>query len=161
MSEHSGATIAVVDDNAGTRYATTRILQSAGFRIVEAGNGSEALERIDPSVDLVVLDVNMPDIDGFEVCRRLRRSPVTAHIPVVHLSATFMDEKDRAHGLDTGADGYLTHPVEPQVLVATVGALLRARAADTARRAADAKLRAVFDLVPTGIAMLDSELKFR
>ena len=88
-------------------------------------------------VDLVVLDVNLPDIDGFEVCRRLRRLDRLSRTPVIHLSATFVKDIDKVQGLEGGADGYLTHPVEPPVLIATVNAFLRAagsRARATATR---------------------------
>ena len=104
----------------------------------EAGRriASEARERVrfeeealelaaSQALDLVVLDVNLPDIDGFEVCRQLRASPRTARTPVIHLSATFVNDVDKVQGLDAGADGYITHPVEPPVLIATVNAFLR------------------------------------
>ncbi len=129
--------IAVVDDNESGCYATARMLRAAGHETLEIHNGSDALRLIGPDTDLVVLDVNLPDIDGFEVCRRLRASPVTQYVPVVHLSATFVDDVDQVHGLDAGADGYLTQPVDPGVLVATVNAFLRARHAEALRRRVD------------------------
>ena len=116
---------------------------------------------MDASIDLVVLDINMPDIDGYEVCRLLRAAPATATIPIIHLSATFIEDADRAAGLDIGADGYLTHPLEPKVLVSSINALLRARNAETVRHASDAKLRAVFDLAPIGIATAAADGTFR
>jgi two-component sensor histidine kinase len=124
----SNATILVVDDNPSKRYVTSRTLRAAGFNITEAATGHEALDMADKA-DAMVLDVNLPDIDGFEVCRRLRARETTTHLPVIHLSATFVDDADRVHGLDVGADGYLTHPIESHVLVATVRAFVRARSA--------------------------------
>jgi PAS domain S-box-containing protein len=153
--------IAVVDDNESGCYATARMLRVAGHDTFEVYNGTDAVRLIDGTTDLVVLDVNLPDFDGFEVCRRLRAKPETQFIPVIHLSATFVDDIDRVHGLDAGADGYLTHPVEPSVLVATVNAFLRARNAEAQRRAADAKLRAVFEATPAGIAILDSARRYQ
>ena len=100
-----------------------------------------------------MLDVNLPDIDGFEVCRELRATPETARTPVIHLSATFVNDVDKVHGLEAGADGYLTHPVEPPVLIATVNAFLRARQAEDAMRASEAKFKAVFDHALNGIAL--------
>jgi PAS domain S-box-containing protein len=150
-------TILVVDDNPATLYSTSRILTAAGFRVVEAVNGQEAVDR-SPGVHLVVLDVNLPDFDGFEVCRRIRANPHTARVPVVHLSATFVKDVDKVHGLDAGADGYLTHPVEPPVLVATVNAFLRARQAEDAMRQSEAKFKAVFDQALHGIALVSSDL---
>ena len=129
MDDNSEATILVVDDNASKRYVTVRMLRAAGFNISEAINGQQALEMAGDA-DAVVLDVNLPDIDGFEVCRRLRARETTSHLPVIHLSATFVDDSDRVHGLNIGADGYLTHPIEPHVLVATVRAFVRARSAN-------------------------------
>src|SRR3954469_12470050 len=150
-------TILVVDDNPATLYSTCRILRAAGFRIVEAVTGQEAVNR-SSGVHLVVLDVNLPDFDGFEVCRRLRANPHTARVPVVHLSATFVKDVDKVHGLEAGADGYLTHPVEPPVLVATVNAFLRARQAEDAMRQSEAKFKAVFDQALHGIALVSSDL---
>lgn len=122
------ATILVVDDNPSKRYVTSRTLRAAGFNITEAATGYEALDKAGKA-DAMVLDVNLPDIDGFEVCRRLRARETTTHLPIIHLSATFVDDSDRVHGLDVGADGYLTHPIESHVLVATVRAFVRARSA--------------------------------
>ena len=145
MSGHVRARILVVDDNDATRYSTSRILQRSGFEVIEAASGSEALANVGPHVDLVVLDVNLPDFDGFEVCRRIRQHPDHARIPVVHLSATFTKPEDYAHGLESGADGYLTHPVEPIVLIGTVNAFLRTRDAEERLRHSEARFRAVFD----------------
>jgi signal transduction histidine kinase len=134
----AGRRLLIVDDNPATLYSTSRILRNAGFDIVEAVTGEEALEQVENDIDLVVLDVNLPGIDGFEVCRRIRARPETAVLPVVHLSASYVDDEDRASGYDAGADGYLTHPVEPPVLVGTVNSFLRTRRAEAARRLAEA-----------------------
>ena len=127
--------------------------------MVQASTGSAALAAA-PQADLVVLDINLPDIDGFEVCRRLRASPDTAQLPVLHLSATFTQSADFEIGLEAGADGYLTRPVEAPVLLATVRTLLFARNADLIRRGLDAKLRTMFKLAPIAIAMLDESSKY-
>jgi PAS domain S-box-containing protein len=152
--------ILVVDDNPASLYATSHILRAAGFDVLEANNGGKALEMAD-EVGLLVLDINLPDIDGFEVCRRLRARSNTAYLPVVHLSATFMDTADMSQGLAAGADSYLTHPADPAVLIATVRALLFARQADVVKRAADARFRKVFELAAGGIALLDADLAYR
>jgi PAS domain S-box-containing protein len=151
--------ILAVDDNPAALYATTRVLRSAGYEVSEAATGAAALEAAGRA-DLVVLDVNLPDIDGFEVCRRLRARPETAHLPVLHLSATFTSSADFAMGFEAGADGYLTRPVEPPVLIATVRTLLFARHADLVRRGLDAKLRTMFNLAPVAIAILDDNLRY-
>jgi len=148
-----------VDDNPAALYATARVLRSAGYEVLEAttGHGALAMAR---QADLVVLDINLPDIDGFEVCRRLRAAPDTAQLPVLHLSATFTHSADFDVGLEAGADGYLTRPVEAPVLLATVRTLLFARNADLIRRTLDAKLRTIFKLAPVAIAMTDKQLRY-
>jgi hypothetical protein len=153
------ARILVVDDNASALYATSRVLRAAGYDVMEARTGSAALAAAGKS-DLVVLDVNLPDMDGFEVCRQLRAHPDTAQIPVLHLSATFTNAGDRALGFEAGADSYLTRPVEPPVLIATVRTLLFARHADHVRRGLDAKLRTMFNSAPVAIAIMDREFKY-
>jgi len=104
--------------------------------------------------------VNLPDIDGFEVCRRIRAHPATARVPVIHLSATFVQDEYKVHGLEVGADGYLTHPVEPPVLIATVNAFLRARRAEDAMRRSEAKFKAVFENALNGIALIGQDHVF-
>jgi PAS domain S-box-containing protein len=144
----------VVDDNPAALYATARVLRSAGYEVLEATTGSAAL-ALARDADLVVLDINLPDMDGFEVCRRLRAAPETAQLPILHLSATFTQIADLALGLEAGADSYLTRPVEAPVLLATVRTLLFCRNADFIRRGLDAKLRTIFALAPVAIATLD------
>lgn len=125
-----GPVILNVDDDEIGRYATTKILKKAGFRVIESATGFDAI-RLAIDSELVVLDVNLPDISGFEVCRRIKTDPTTSHIPVLHLSATYQDTDSTEQGLDGGAEAYLTHPVEPRVLIAYVKALLRAHSLET------------------------------
>lgn len=153
--------ILAIDDNAAALYATSRVLKAAGYEVLQASTGGAGLAAAaSERIDLIVLDVNLPDIDGFEVCRRLRARPETAQIPVLHLSATFTQNSDFKLGLEAGADSYLTRPVEAPVLLATVRTLLFARHADFARRGLDAKLRTMFKLAPVAIAMLDQSLNY-
>ena len=132
MADESAVTILVVDDDEAKRYAITKILRKAGFAIREAATGSEALRLVADLPDLVILDVKLPDMSGFEVCRRIKADPATASIPVLHLSTTFVDLDDKVQGLEGGADGYLTDVLEPLELIATVRSLLRARRAEEA-----------------------------
>jgi PAS domain S-box-containing protein len=125
MAHRKKTVILHVDDNPATRYTIGRTLGREGFRVREAATGIEALRLAKEGPDLVILDVKLPDIGGFEVCRRLKADPATATIPVLHLSATYVTDEAQATGLDGGADGYLVQPVDARVLVATVKALLR------------------------------------
>jgi PAS domain S-box-containing protein len=130
MPERVPATIVVVDDKEGTRYTLARLLRREGYVVREAATGEEALRLAAEKPDLIVLDVKLPDINGLEVCRRVKADPTTAGVLVLHLSATFADSDSRSLGLEGGADGYLTYPVEPRELVASVEALLRLRRAE-------------------------------
>jgi PAS domain S-box-containing protein len=160
MAGEQRARIVIVDDNPATLYSTSRILRAAGFNVTEAINGEQGLEFAGQGADLILLDVNLPDLHGFEVCRRLRENPQTKRLPVIHLSATFVKEIDKAQGLDSGGDGYLTHPVEPPVLIATVNAFLRTRSAEDEMRRSEAKFKAVFDNASSGILLLDQHLAY-
>ena len=140
-------TILHVDDDEANRYAVTRSLVKAGFTVTEAADGTTALRLAAGRPDLIILDVRLPDIDGFEVCRRLKADARTADVPVLHLSASLTTGEAKAHGLDGGADAYLVRPVEPVELVATVRALLRARASEEALRASEAQLRLVMSSI--------------
>jgi PAS domain S-box-containing protein len=141
--------ILIVDDSEANRYAMARVLRQAGYAVTEAGTGTDALEmvgRIRP--DLVVLDVKLPDVSGHEVCRRIKDDPATATVLVLQVSATFVKSRDAVRSLDAGADSYLTEPIEPPVLVATVRALLRVRRAEEALRDSEARHRILFEQNP-------------
>ncbi|MEV4198580.1 SpoIIE family protein phosphatase [Micromonospora globbae] len=117
-------TVLVVDDNSAKRYLLVNWLTRAGFGVIEAENGAEALARVESGdVDLVVLDVRLPDVSGFDVCERIKDAYPA--VPVIHVSAHAVDVVDRAQGLTRGADAYLTEPIEPDELVATAHAVLR------------------------------------
>jgi PAS domain S-box-containing protein len=160
MPDQNIARIAVVDDNPATLYSTSRVLRAAHFDVSEGTKGEQAIKLALEGIDILLLDVNLPDIHGFEVVRRLRQDPRTISLPVIHVSATFVNDRDKVQGLDAGSDGYLTHPVEPPVLVATVNAFLRARRAEDETRKSEAKFRAVFDNAFSGILLLDQDLRF-
>jgi signal transduction histidine kinase len=134
MRDGNDITILAVDDNDALRYSLSRTLKEGGYNVMEARNGAEALRMADDSPDLITLDIHLPDMDGFEICRLLKENPHTAHIPVLHISATFVEAEYRVRGLETGADGYLAEPVSRDELLATVGALLRLKKAERAAR---------------------------
>lgn len=114
-------TILNVDDFDAARYAKTRVLQNAGFSVLEASNGTEALEmteRLRPG--LVLLDVRLPDIDGRDVCRQIRSNSSIGDIPVVQTSAAFISAEDQASGLASGAIAYLPAPFQPHELLQVI-----------------------------------------
>ena len=114
-------TILNVDDFDAARYAKTRLLQNAGFDVVEAKNGVEALEmteRLRPG--LVLLDVRLPDIDGRDVCRKIRGNAAIGATPVVQTSAAFISPEDKASGIESGATAYLAAPFQPQELIQAI-----------------------------------------
>lgn len=119
-------TVLVVDDSPSKRYVLSSWLRRAGYTVVEAATGTDALRRVDADpVDVVVLDVQLPDMTGFEVCERIKGAPAHAATPVVHVSAAAVAVADRTQGLTRGADAYLVEPIDPGELVATVQAALR------------------------------------
>lgn len=114
-------TILIVDDYAGARYLRSRILSEAGYETFEAGHGEEALRvAAERKPDLVLLDVNLPDISGTEVCRRLKTDPATTGIRVIQITGAWMSEQHRQEGMASGADAYLTEPVDDVELLKSV-----------------------------------------
>ncbi|MEA9782500.1 response regulator [Xanthomonas campestris] len=151
--------ILVVDDNAVTRYSVRRVLEHHQFVVEEAGTGGEGLVRLAAEAfAALVLDVNLPDMSGFDIVRTLRAEPRTALLPVVHVSAASIATGDMITGLDAGADAYLIHPVDPNVLVATLRTLLRARNAEEALRLSEARFREIFEHIGAPIAVVDAQL---
>ena len=135
MTEPS-AGLLLVDDDEAKRYILATWLRRAGHTVTEVTTGQEALAQAG-AAELVLLDVHLPDMSGFEVCRRIKADPRTASIPVIQVSATAVEVADRAHGLTQGADAYLAEPTEPAELLATVTAVLRySRARQRAERTA-------------------------
>lgn len=124
MNDRSRQTILVVDDQASNRYSLCRILRGAGYPVLEAATGAEALELV-PSAAAVVLDVHLPDIDGFEVCRRMRAMDETRALPVVHVSSVHVTGFAQAKGQRSGADAYLLNPVGAEQLLPLLDGLLR------------------------------------
>jgi PAS domain S-box-containing protein len=149
-----------VDDDDAARYTTSRVLRQAGFQVQEAASGAEALAFARRVPDLVLLDIRLPDMSGLEVCRRLKQDPATAAIPILHLTATYGASSDQAAALEGGADAYLTQPVEPTVLVATIKALLRIREAEARARRVTMWWQSTFDALGEGVALLDREARY-
>lgn len=156
MTAQAPASILFVDDDAINRQTLSWLFRDAGYDVVEAGSGAEALRLVGNKPDLVVLDVSLPDINGIEVCRRIKADPATRSVPVLHVSAVYVASGDRSHGLEAGADGYLIKPVEPRELLATVRALLRIHQAEEKARAAAQEWRTTFDAIGDAVCLVDA-----
>jgi signal transduction histidine kinase len=135
-------TILNVDDHDAGRYAKSRILQLAGYRVVEASTGADALRLVrEAKPQLILLDVKLPDANGIQLCRTIKSDPQSAHIMVLQISAVHTTRADRIYGLECGADTYLIEPVEGDELLATVNALLRLYDRERENRQLVAQLR--------------------
>ncbi len=142
----SDITILNVEDYAASREATSELLRREGFAVIEAATGAEALQLVKTvQLQLVLLDVKLPDISGHEVCRQIKADYATALIPVLQISAAYVTGQDRVRGLESGADAYLMKPVEAEELIATIKALLRMREAEEARRETEARYQLLFE----------------
>lgn len=149
----------IVDDNAATRYSMRRVLERHGYPVLEAGTGAEGLALMAQHVfAALILDVNLPDISGFDIVRHLRSQAPTRLLPVIHVSAASIETNDLITGLDAGADAYLIHPVDPDVLLATLRTLLRVRIAEDALLESEARFREIFTSAIAPIAVMDSGL---
>ncbi|WP_409236258.1 SpoIIE family protein phosphatase [Streptomyces sp. PA5.6] len=143
MNAKAGSTILVVDDVAASRYALGAVLRRDGHRVVLAASAGEALIELDVRrragelPDVALVDVGLPDMSGFELCRRLKETPPFAALPVVHFSAARIAPADRCLGLDAGGEAYLTVPAEPEEIQAVVRAAARG-----ARHRSDAEAQA-------------------
>jgi CheY-like chemotaxis protein len=152
--------ILVVDDLPQNLRLLRAVLEPRGYALCEATSGAEALERVAAGdVDLVLLDVMMPGLDGYEVCRRIRADPATAFIPVIMITASGEAEKRR--GLDAGADDFVTKPFDQAELLARVRSLLRVKAYHDEIEAFNRGLRRflpaqVADLVKSAPDVLDA-----
>jgi signal transduction histidine kinase len=153
------AKILNVNDRAIPRYVNEQLLQREGFVVVSVDTGEEALAALDASIDLVLLDVQLPGVDGFDVCRRIKANPATANVAVLLSSSTFVSSHNKVTGLDSGADGYLVQPFEASELIATIRALLRTRAAERRASALADELGRAMEVRDEFLAMLGHELR--
>ncbi len=159
------ARILVIDDDEAARYTVARTLRADGHEIAEGATGMQALEAARSwQPDLMVLDVRLPDIIGYKVAEQLKADPATQSMAILQVSASFTAADAQAEGLQRGADAYLTHPIDPGVLSATVQALLRMRRAEQrekeARERAEAserKYRFLADVVPHMVWSTDDQ----
>jgi PAS domain S-box-containing protein len=157
MSDRRVINVLVVDDTLANRWVLTRILEEGGYKVVEGETAADAVRLAAERPDLIVLDVRLPDGSGFELARSMKAHEQTGDIPLLLISASFTSPNERARGLDAGADSYLTHPVEPPVLLATVRALLRGRDAELALRESESRFRTMADAAPVMIWLGDAD----
>ena len=118
--------ILIVEDEEATRETWAEFFENAGYEVVQAGDGQEALDvtrRERP--DIVLLDLKLPRLDGYQVCQRLKGEPLTAHIPIIMITAFLTGASDTVRGIEYGADDYLNKPVDLDVLGARVRMVLR------------------------------------
>jgi CheY-like chemotaxis protein len=127
VDEPSGYKVLLVDDEDQFRRVVTDLLSREGFEIIEARDGAEALEKVDRyAPDLIVLDLNLPGLDGYGVLTGLRTRPITAEIPVVILTA-LGDEDNEVRVFQAGADDFLAKPIRARALAARLRAIMRSR----------------------------------
>ena len=158
-------TIVNVDDQEAGRYARRRMLERAGYRVIDATCGADAwrvVEEVRPP--LVLMDVNLPDISGFDLCRRIKNRPELADIMVLHVSASRVSGMDRAFGLEVGSDGYLIEPIDEKELLAAVRSLLRLRERQQENEGLLARLRrseelfrGLFEQAAVGMCVVGSD----
>ncbi|WP_022834698.1 response regulator transcription factor [Salisaeta longa] len=123
-ADPSDINVLVVDDEKDVVEVVSHFLKEEGYTVHTANSGEEAIEKASPDIDIIVLDIMLPELDGYEVCQRIRSRVETETIPIIFLSAK-TEEEDQVQGLMMGGDDYLTKPVSPQVVVAHVKAVLR------------------------------------
>jgi PAS domain S-box-containing protein len=151
-------TVLNVDDSEPALYAKTRILRRAGFTVLEASDGTTALELVaSKAPELVLLDVQLPDISGLDVCRRIKSDPATRRIPVLHISATHVTEADQQVGMESGAEIYLVEPLAPEELITVVRTLLRLRQTEAGLAASEERLRLATE--SAGLATWDVDMR--
>ena len=160
MTQTETSTVLNVDDDAAGRYAKSRILRRAGYRVIEGSTGGDALRLVkETQPQLLLLDVKLPDINGLDVCRCIKEDPDSRHIMVLQISASYTTTPDRVLGLACGADSYLTEPVDNTELLATVQALLRLYRREEENRRLLAQLREADRQKDEFLATLAHELR--
>jgi len=158
-------TVLSVDDDAAAGDARNQVLREAGFEVIEAATGADALKLAsEKQPAVVVLAIGLRGMDGFDVCRRLKADPRAASIPVLHISSHGESHRDYPESIESGADAYLREPLDPPVLVAVAKALIRARSGGAGKAAGDApsngRLLALIDSIPDEVWFADAQGRF-
>lgn len=121
----AGEKVLVADDSAHVRMLVRGALESAGYNVVEAVDGADALQKaIDEQPDLMILDLTMPELDGFEVLQFMNRRPDTSHLKVIMLTGS-AEVSNQQYGYTLGVVGYIVKPVMPEALLAAVARAIR------------------------------------
>ena len=150
--------ILVVDDNLAVLEVISRLLRSKGYEVHTTATGLEGLRLARQWVpDLVLLDVQLPDLDGFEVCRQIKSDPALVDVFVILLSGEATSASQKAGGLDTGADEYLTKPIDAQELMARIRTTARLRHTTAALRASEQHYRRLVEILPDAVGLLDPQ----
>ncbi len=131
-ADPSEINILVVDDEEDVVEVVSHFLEQEGYSVLKAYDGEEAIQKATSEIDLIVLDIMLPGMDGYEICRTIRSRAETETIPIIFLSAK-VEEEDQVKGLMLGGDDYLTKPASPQVILAHVKAVLRRMGVDESR----------------------------
>jgi DNA-binding response OmpR family regulator len=148
-------TILVVDDTPDLLRATTRVLRSAGATVHEAVDGHSCLAAVHQHLpDLVLLDVELPDLLGYEICRRIKSDESLKAVYVVMLSSTMTSSDDQSEGLESGADGYITRPLPNRELLARVESVARIIRAERERDRLIRELQQALETIKTLSGML-------
>ena len=159
MEDNKKIKILIVDDDA-SRYISTKILSKAGYEIKEAASGKEALKKAEvENPDLIMLDFNLPDITGYEVCKRLKSNPITQFIPILIISSYYTKNEEWINGLECGADNYLIKPIDAHVLLAIVKSMLRIQSTEIRLRIALKEAEAASNVKTQFLANVSHELK--
>jgi len=120
------ATIVVIDDDAGIRDSLADLLALENWKCVSTDTGKKGLDLVDDlKPQLVVTDVQLPDISGYQLCQEMKRDPSSKNIPVVMITGRFTEPADKVQGLESGADEFLTKPFDPFLFVARIKSILR------------------------------------
>ncbi|EYF06452.1 response regulator [Chondromyces apiculatus] len=160
MNDRSRALILNIDDTDASRYLISRILNSHGYAVIEALNGLDGISLAEErQPDLIITDVKLPDLDGFEVCRALRSNPETKGIPIVMTSAMFTTSGKKGLGIESGANAYVTQPFEPLEMLALIQSLLRIRLHEREAQERAEQLLAADRRKDEFLAMLGHELR--
>lgn len=152
--------ILLVDDDTTSRYILAKILSKAGYGIEEAGSGKEAFKKVEiEKPNLIILDVNLPDITGYEVSKQLKDDKITSFIPILNISSYYTKNEEWVNGQKCGAENYLIKPIDPHVLLAIVKSMLKIQKTESQLRIALKEAEAANNLKTQFLANVSHELK--